>query len=65
MNTANTRAQNIDKTIEITALSFKPKQIVINFYGHIISSDPNSDQMRAVSIDEDGNQFSAPSHGEV
>ena len=60
MNTANNRAQNIDKTIDITPLSFKPKQIIIKFYGHIIRSDPDTYQMQAISIDEDGNIISAP-----
>ena len=60
MNTANTRAQNIDKTIEIIPLSFKFKQRITKFHGHIIRSDPNSDQMRAISIDGDGNKINAP-----
>ena len=60
MNTANTKTQNIDTTIEITPLSFKFKQIIIKFFGHTIRRDPNTDQMRAISIDEDGNRISAP-----
>ena len=60
MNTANNRDQNIDKTIEITQLSLKLKQRIIQIYGHIIRSDPDTDQMRAISIDEDGNITSAP-----
>ena len=60
MGTANNRAQHIDKNIGITPLSLKPKQRIIEFYGHIIRSDPNTDQMRAISIDEDGNIISAP-----
>ena len=34
--------------------------MIIKFYGHIIRSDPDTDQMRAISIDEDGNIISAP-----
>ena len=60
MRTANNRAQHIDKHIDITPLSLKPKQRIIIFYGHIIRSDPNTEQMRAISIDEDGNRISAP-----
>ena len=61
MNTANTKAQqNIDKTIEITPLSFKLKQRIVQCIGHIIRRDPITDQMRAISIDEDGNRISAP-----
>ena len=60
MHIANARAQNINKTIEVTPLSLKPKQIIIEFYGNIIRSDPNTNQMRAISIDEDGNIISAP-----
>ena len=59
MNIANTRAQ-IYKNIEITPLSFKLKQRIIKFYGHTIRRDCNTDQMRAISIDEDGNRISAP-----
>ena len=60
MNTANTRAQNIDTIIEITTLPFKLKQRITKLYGHIIRRDPDTDQMRAISIDEDGNRSSAP-----
>ena len=60
MRTADNRAQHIDKNIDITPLSLKLKQRIIKFYGHIIRSDPNTDQMRAISIDEDGNRISAP-----
>ena len=60
MRTANNRAQHIDKNIDITPLSLKLKQRTIKSYGHIIRSDPNTDQMRAISIDEDGNRISAP-----
>ena len=60
MNTANNRARNIDKNIEIVPLSTKLKQIIIKFYGHIIRSDPNTDQIRAISIDQDGKRISAP-----
>ena len=60
MRTANNRAQHINKNIDITPLSLKPKQRIITFYGHIIRSDPYTNQMRAISIDEDGNRISAP-----
>ena len=60
MNTANNRAKSIDKNIEIIPLSIKLKQRIIKFYGHIIRSDPNTDQVRAISIDEEGNRISAP-----
>ena len=60
MKTANDRAQHIDKNIEIIPLSLKLKQRIIKLYGHIIRSDPNTDQMRATSIDEDGNRTNAP-----
>ena len=40
--------------------STKLKQRIVKFYGHIIRSDPNTDQVRAISIDEDGNRISAP-----
>ena len=60
MNTANTRANNIDKNIEIVPLSIKLKQRIVKFYGHIIRSDPNTDQVRAISIDENGKRISAP-----
>ena len=60
MRTANNRAQHINKNIDITPLSLKPKQRIITFYGHIIRSDPYTNQMRAISIDEDGNKISAP-----
>ena len=60
MRTANNRAQHINKNIDITPLSLKPKQRIITFYGHIIRSDPYTNQMRAISIDEDGNRTSAP-----
>ena len=60
MGTANNRAQHIDKNIDITPLSLKLKQRIIQFYGHIISNDPNTDQVRAISTDEDGNRTSAP-----
>ena len=60
MRTANNRAQHIDKHIDTTQLSLILKQRINKFYGHIIRSDPNTDQMRAVSIDEDGNRISAP-----
>ena len=60
MRTANNRAQYIDKNIDITPLSLKLKQIIIKFYGHIVRNDPNTDQMRAISIDEGGNKISAP-----
>ena len=59
MNTANTRAQDIDETIEVTPLSFKLKQRAIKFDGHITRSGPDTDQMRAISIDEDGNTIDA------
>ena len=58
MNTANNRAKNIDKNIEIIPLSTKLKQRIVKFYGHIIRSDPNTDQVRAISVD--GNRISAP-----
>ena len=60
MNTANNRATNIDKNIEILPLSIKLKQRIVKFYGHIIRSDPNTDQIRAISIDENGKRISAP-----
>ena len=60
MRTANNRAQHIDKNIDITTLSSKFKQRIIKFYGHIIRSDPNTDQIRAIFIDGDGNRISAP-----
>ena len=60
MRTANNRAQHINKNIDITPLSLKPKHRIITFYGHIIRSDPYTNQMRAISIDEDGNKISAP-----
>lgn len=60
MNTANNRAQNIEQTIGITPLSVKPKQIIIKLHGHFIRSDPDTDQMRAISIDVDGNRINAP-----
>ena len=60
MNTANNRATNIDKNVEIVPLSIKLKQRIVKFYGHIIRSDPNTDQIRAISIDENGKRISAP-----
>ena len=60
MGTASNRAQHIDKNIDITPLSSKPEQRIIKFYGHIIRSDPNTYQIRAISIDGDGNRISAP-----
>ena len=60
MKIANNRAQYIDKNIEIIPPSLKLKQRIIKFYGHVIRSDPNTDQMRAVSIDVDGNRGSTP-----
>ena len=60
MNTANNRATNIDKNIEIVPLSIKLKQRIVKFYGHIIRNDPNTDQIRAISIDENGKRISAP-----
>ena len=60
LRAANNRAQHIDKHIVITPLSLKLKQIITTFYGHIIRNDPNTDQMRAISIDGDGNRISAP-----
>ena len=60
MQTANNRAQYINKNIDITPLSLKLRQRIIRLYGHIIRNDPNTDQMRAISIDEDGNRTSAP-----
>ena len=60
MNTSNIRAQYIDKHFEITPLSFKFKQRITKFYGHIIRRDPNTDHMGGISIDEYGNRISAP-----
>ena len=59
MRSANGRAQHIYKNIDMTPLSLKLKQR-IKFYGPIIRSDPNTDHMRAITIDEDGNRISAP-----
>ena len=60
MNIASAKTQNINKTIETTPLSFKLKQIITTCFGHIVRRDPITDQMRAISIDEDGNRISAP-----
>ena len=60
MKTANSRAQYIDKDSEIIPLSLKLQQRIIKFYVHTIRSDPNTDQMRAISIDVGGNRISAP-----
>ena len=60
MKTANNRAQHIDKHIDITPLPLKLQQRIIKFYGHIIRCHPDTDQMRAISIDEGGNRISAP-----
>ena len=60
MRTADNRAQHINKNIDITPRPLKLKQRIIKLYGHIFRSDPNTGQMRAISIDEDGNRISAP-----
>ena len=58
--TAENRAQHIEKqNIDIVPLSTKLKQRIVEFYGHILRSDPETDQIRAISIDEDGNRISA------
>ena len=53
MNTANARAQNIYKFIEIrkTTLSLRPKPRAIKFYGRIIRSDLHTNRMTAISTD--------------
>ena len=60
MNTANNRANNINKNIEIVPLSIKLKQRIVKSYGHIIRNDPNTYQIRAISIDKNGKIISAP-----
>ena len=59
MRTANNRAQHIGKHIDITPLPLKLKQRIVKFYGHITRCDPDTDQMRVITIDEDGNRISA------
>ena len=57
MNTAKERAAHFDKNIEIIPLSTRLKQRIVKFYGHIIRSDPNTDQIRQISINDEGDRI--------
>ena len=54
----NIRAQSTDDNEKITPLSTKLKQTIVKFFGHMIRSDP-SDQVRDISIDENGDRIRA------